>query len=99
MNRKGNPFGLLKAIKTNPKMSRQQKRRAEAGGRRKYRIRIRGRPRHWVRGQGFEGLKEASFAGAKLVSAPLHQAVEGYHVVNGICKMWKAAEKWLSENS
>jgi hypothetical protein len=98
MNRKGNPYGLLKAIKANPKMSRRQKQQARAGVRRKYRIRVRRRsPRQT--GQGFQGFKEASLASAKLLSTPIHQGVEGYHVVNGIRKMWKAVEKWLNENS
>jgi len=98
MNRKGNPYGLLKAIKANPKMSRRQKQKAQAGVRRKYRIRVRRRaPRQT--GQGFEGFKEASLAGAKLASTPIHQAVEGYHLLNGIRKMWKAAQKWLNKIS
>jgi hypothetical protein len=97
MKRKGNPNGLLKAINANPYMSFRTKQKAKASVIRKYGIR-RGRraPRQ---GQGFEGFKEASLAGAKLLSTPIHQGVEGYHVINGIRKMWKAAEKWLNENS
>ena len=98
MSRKGNPYGLLKAINANPNMSRQTKQKARARVRKKFGIQPRS-PRHTGRGQGFEGFKEASLAGAKLVSTPVHQAVEGYHLVNGIRKMWKAAEKWLNENS
>jgi len=98
MNRKGNAKGLLKAIRANPTMSRRQKQQARAGVKRKYHLRIRRRSPHHS-GQGFEGFKEASLAGAKLVSTPVHQAVEGYHLVNGIRKMWKATEKWLTKNS
>jgi hypothetical protein len=99
MNKKGNAYGLLKAIKANSTMSNRQKQKAVAGVRRRYGLgKQRRNPAHSRHGQGFEGFKEASFATAKLVSAPVHQAVEGYHVVNGIRKMWKAAEKWLDKN-
>lgn len=45
------------------------------------------------RGQGFEGFREAGVAGVKLLSHPVDQAIEGYHVVNGIRKMWKAIKQ------
>ncbi len=40
---------------------------------------------------GVEGFKEAGMATVKLVSHPIEQAVEGYHLVNGLNKI----RKWL----
>jgi len=97
MARKGNLYALKKAIKANPNMGPSAKKKALSTIHRKL---ARGGPnshRHRIhRGSlGMEGFKEAGMATAKLVSNPVHQVVEGYHVVNGLNKI----RKWLEGRS
>ncbi len=97
MTRKGNPLGLMKGISKNPKMSPSAKakaiRKLKAQARRRGLLpKIRGRR---TQSQGMEGFREAGVATVKLLSHPVDQAIEGYHVVNGIRKVWKAISRWL----
>ena len=102
MPRKGNPEALLKAIRKNPRMSPAAKQKAtrtlEAKIGRIKMPRVRGNRTSQNRGQGFEGFRETSVASVKLFSHPVDQAIEGYHVLNGIRKMWKAIDKWLNRH-
>ncbi len=99
MTRRGNLAALLKGIPKNYKMSPSAKRKAtktlEAQIRRMNLPKVR---RHRIsqnRSQGIEGFRETSVATVKLFSHPVDQVIEGYHVVNGLRKMWKAIERWL----
>lgn len=88
---------MKKAIRANPNMDPSAKRKALSTIHRKL---ARARPkshRHKPHREtlGIEGFKEAGMATAKLVSNPVHQVVEGYHIVNGLNKI----RKWLEGRS
>ncbi len=98
MSRKGNLSALKKAIKANHSMPPSAKRKALSTIENKI-ARVRPKsshPKPRPGNLGLEGFKEAGIATVKLVSHPIDQAVEGYHLFDGIRKMWKAIEKWLN---
>ena len=97
MKRKGNLYALKKAIRANPNMGPSAKRKALSTIQRKLaRAGTNSHRRKPHRGNlGMEGFKEAGMATAKLVSNPVHQVVEGYHVANGLNKI----RKWLEGQS
>ncbi|TMI32442.1 hypothetical protein E6H29_02270 [Candidatus Bathyarchaeota archaeon] len=100
MTRKGNPVALMKGIRHNSRMSPSAKRKAmktlrAQAQRRGLLPKIRNRRTPQYRSQGFEGFREAGVASVKLLSHPVDQAIEGYHVVSGVRKLWNAFSGWL----
>jgi hypothetical protein len=97
MARRGNLRALKKAVRANPNMSASAKIKALSTIQRELgRAGPKARGHRPHRGNlGMEGFKEASMATAKLASNPVHQVVEGYHVVNGLNKI----RKWLRGRS
>jgi hypothetical protein len=94
MARRGNLPALKKAVRANPNMTATAKRKALSTIQKKI---ARARPKsHRSKpassNLGVEGFKEASMATVKLVSHPVEQALEGYHLMNGLRKMWKWAK-------
>src|SRR5712691_9137724 len=97
--RRGNRQALMKAVRSNPRMSAATKRKALAtlkgqiGRSRSGRGFGRGSRRSG--NLGMQGFREAGMATVKLASQPVSQAVETYHLINGLNKIWR----WLNGRS